>query len=150
MELTSRTSADSVHYWLVPSRTKEEEERKLVFELLHHRKMWGLGDHTRGRKSMRAGDYVCFYGGKGRIIGQARIKTKPVRDPTVISSQFPWVFQLEDVRIFADWSVHLTKKMPELDAFSGASRDDYRWGWFVRAPVLLTKHDFDLLVSRRE
>ena len=127
------------------------ENKKRSVGLIQTRRIFGFGEHTRGRRSMNQGDHVCFYSKQTGIFAHAKVKTKPRLDSSVISEDYPYFYELDEASVFLkrpDVEILVINEnlRRRLDAFAG--RDPERaWAWFVQGPHRITKHDYDLLVG---
>jgi hypothetical protein len=105
--------------------------------------MWGMRESTPGRKSLRAGDRVCFYVSGQGVAATATVTggaTSPLRDDELLtgpSGHTIYRVPLTDV-------VWLPLPLPidatiraSLDAFRG-KRVDGSWSWLVQTTRKLT------------
>ena len=138
-------------FWLSPfsgDEIKSGEDR--IRDLLVERSVYRLGPRTTGRKSIRAGDWICFYlSGKG-IIAHARVASAPENksDQDLMSRFYPLVFKVDSVSLYTHAPIVLNwATRSQLDAFN-ASKPGQVWGWFVTGTHSITRHDFDLITHK--
>ena len=136
----------SVNYWLIPFKDPSALRRLIVEE-----NIWAFGENTPGRKSVKPGDWVCFYLSKSGVVAHGQVSSNPtylkhpkVRDP----EKYPWVFKLINTVVYPEFPTRLDKDMRKrLDSFK--DRDpDKRWGWFVQTNRKITEHDFKNLTQK--
>lgn len=147
----TRLSSDETAYWLTPVKGDEEQTAEEVLQtLLGQEGIYAFGERTPRRKELKAGDRMCFYAtGKG-VVAHARVGSVPrkQRHPSVRhSDKYPWVFKVQDVRLYLDEPIAVDAEMrSQLEAFK--ERDlNKAWAWFVQATRRLTKQDFDALTQ---
>jgi len=63
------------------------------------KRIFGFANSNR---KIKPNDGICFYLGGVGFIGCAMVKSSPRFDPTLISENFPWVFDVDDVELFFD------------------------------------------------
>lgn len=138
-------------YWITPLKESgglsvETIIRRLVME----NNVYAFGYKAHGRKSLKVGDWICFYAAKKGVIGHARVVSPPkelFHNWLPRPERFPWVFSLEQVRIYIDNPLKLNRSIREqLEAFTGRE-DEINFGWFVRSTHRISKHDFDILTK---
>lgn len=144
----------AVSYWLLPARPADDGAPPV--EELHRwldAGMWGLGRSTAGRKKMKEGDRVCFYGTGVGVVAWARL-TEPC-DELVTAEEWPEptpmereVFKvpLKDVQWLPEPIAVDERLRSKLDAFRGKSSSI--WSWFVQSTSKLSQRDFNLLVGQ--
>lgn len=141
-------------YWItpvksVPEQTAEECVRTLVGE----ERIYAFGERTPGRKHLKPGDWMCFYatGGKG-VIAHAQVASYPEKNPHPAvrrSERYPWVFHLEDTRLYLDEPTVIDADLrAQLDAFQDKDLNK-NWAWFVQATRKITQHDFRILTRQQ-
>jgi hypothetical protein len=129
------------HFWILPlgKNSSETDIRRLVIDL----KLFGFKAGLAKRK-VRPGDRICFYfPGKG-IIAQATSKTEPKLEPRKISSDYPWVIELDEVEVCSP-PIEIDMKMRQrLDAFRHREKG-VQWAWFVQGGHKITECDYLVL-----
>lgn len=144
-----------INYYLLPAA--DSEDGMPVLENLHHwldQGMWGLGQRTGYRKSLRPGDRLCFYAARIGVVAECTV-TSPAFDLDCKKSpkphlDVPYGIRLQDVRWFEDTPIVLTPEVrAELSAFQGRDLNK-GWAWFVQGTSKLTAEDFELLTGRRK
>lgn len=139
----------ATNYWLTPVKSNEDQTAEEVIQtLVGKEKIYAFGERTPGRKHIKQGDWICFYATTKGVVAHAKVRNSPEKNPhpkVRNSKQYPWVFQLEDVKLYLDNPIVIDAELrSRLDAFQG--RDLTRgWAWFVQATRRLTRHDFNLL-----
>lgn len=137
-------------YYLTPINWKGHDSPMDVVGDLLTAKKYAFSERTPFRKHFKAGDWLAFYGGSGfGVFAHARLATAPRHQPlpaiTRDPDQYPWIVELDNVRIYEDDAISITRALREnLDAFEDAD-PDANWGWMVTATSKLTEHDFGLL-----
>jgi hypothetical protein len=143
--------AEAVNYWLTPVKSNDEQTAEEVIKtLVGEEEIYAFGERTPGRKHLKQGDWICFYATAKGVVAHARVRKPPLRNPhpkVRDSKKYPWVFQLENVKLYLDKPVVIdTELRKQLDAFQG--RDPTKsWAWFVQATRRITEHDFKLLIK---
>jgi hypothetical protein len=147
-EKVPESGKEEVNYFLAPvngNETRSPEE--VVRDLVGEKKIWGFGEKTPYRELLKPSDKICFYASGKGVIAHAEIATKPrkVEKPDIEElREYPWVFQLKNVKLYLDEPVSLDANLrSQLDAFK--NKDQSTWGWFVHRTQKITKHDFELL-----
>jgi hypothetical protein len=144
-----------IKYYLLPAA--DSEDGMPVLENLHHwlgRGMWGLGQRTGYRKSLRPGDRLCFYAARIGVVAECTV-TSPAFDLDRKQSpkpdlDVPYGIRLKDLRWFEDTPIVLTPEVrAELSAFQGRDLNK-GWAWFVQGTSKLTAEDFELLTGRKK
>lgn len=138
----------AVSYWLTSVKSNEERTVESVIEtFVGDRRIYAFGEHTPGRKSLKPGDWICFYATGSGVVASAKVKTMPERKPIVISEKYPWVFEVESPSLFLDKPVIIDADLrARLDAFQNRA-GDASWAWFVQATHKVSKHDFEQLTQ---
>lgn len=97
---------------------------------------------------MKPGDWICFYATGNGVVAHAKVVAKPEKKPhpkVHHSERYPWVFRLEDAKLYLDNPVIVdAEARSQLDAFYGRDPDK-SWAWFVQATRRVTSHDFKTL-----
>jgi len=146
-----KEESQEAQHWMTPVRGDDVQTAEAcIRSLVGDHSIYAFGDRTPGRKRIAPGDKICFYAvGKG-IIAYATVVSFPERKPHPAvrhSDQYPWVFRVEDARLFLERPRPVNEKMrAKLDAFR--ERDpNGSWAWFVQSTSRLTRHDFELLAG---
>ncbi|MEW6047565.1 MAG: EVE domain-containing protein [Bacillota bacterium] len=153
-----RESGEGPAYWFSPVKGDQEQTADQVIETLVGReRIYAYGDRTPGRKSIKPGDWICFYAtGKG-VIAHAEVASLPENKPhprVRHPEKYPWVFSLRNPTLYLDRPVVLdAATRARMDAFK--QRDPGKsWSWFAQATRRISEHDFRVLTrqesSRRE
>lgn len=129
-------------------RTTEE----MIQDHIGRYRVYAFGVRTPGRKSIKPGDWICFYATNKGVIAHARVISKPEkkRHPSIRHPEkYPYVFNVDSEKLYLDNPIiinSVTRK--KLDAFQG--RDLNRsWGWFVQSTRPINKHDFEILTGNK-
>ena len=122
----------------------------VVADLLQ-RQCWVMGPWAQERDRLRAGDRICIYVGRKGVVADAVAASPPTRGVVPSRrdlSRYPWSIALREVCTYFDQPVVVDESLRStLDAFVG--RDLSRpWGWFVKRPRIVSRHDFDALTMR--
>jgi len=138
-----------VAYWLTPVKSHEEETaEECISILVGEEQIYAFGERTPGRKHIKPGDRICFYAtGKG-VVADARVVSRPQRDPhprVYHPEKYPWVFRLDNATLYIDEPIVIDAEIrTRLDAFR--DRDPNRpWAWFVQATRKISEQDFSIL-----
>lgn len=142
---------EEVDYWI--SSIKADELRtaeEMIQDHVGRYRVYAFGVRTPGRKSIKPGDWICFYATTKGVIAHARVISKPVkkRHPSIRHSEkYPYVFSLDSEKLYLDNPIIIKSVIrKKLGAFQ--SRDPNRsWGWFVQSTRRITKHDFEILTK---
>ena len=150
-EEVSEGEKEEINYFLAPVRGDEARSpEEVVRHLVGERRIWAFGEKTPYRELLKPGDKICFYASGKGVVAHAEIATKPrkVEKPDIEElKEYPWVFQLKNVKLYLDEPVILDANLrSQLDAFK--NRGQSTWGWFVHRTQKITKHDFELLTRR--
>ena len=137
-------------YWITSVRPDEHRtDEESIRNSVGREREWGLGGaKAPGRKSMKPGDWICFYATKLGVVAHARIASSPrqtshpaMRDPT----EGEWRFCLDSVKLYLDRPVVIDDALRDrLEAFQGRDPSP-NWGWFVHGSRRVTRHDFHVL-----
>jgi hypothetical protein len=139
----------STTYWLTPvkshgNKSPEEIIRILVVE----RRVYAFGEKTSARKSLKLGDWICFYASRKGVFAHTRVASK-VENRVLqgLPLEYSWSFRLEKVQAYVDNPTDLDLTMRQrLDAFRG--RDLAKtWAWLVQTTRKISQHDFALLTK---
>jgi hypothetical protein len=139
-------------YWLVPVASSPDlTAHSVIQSLVSDRRVFAFRHGARGRKSLKAGDWICFYASKKGVVAHARIAVGPqeeIHNWLPHPERFPWVIRLEDVKVYLDYPLLLEEAVRvNLDAFRGrASQTNY--GWFLQSSRRISKHDFESLTRK--
>ncbi|MCD6451283.1 MAG: EVE domain-containing protein [Acidobacteria bacterium] len=141
-----------IEYWLAPVRgDKKRTAEEIIKDLIGEGKVHAIGERTPGRKHLKAGDLICFYASGIGVVAHAKIASTPERKthPKIKHpEQYPWVFQLKDVKLYFDNPVVIDTAMRiSLEAFRGIDPNK-AWGWFVTSIRKLSENDFKLLTRQ--
>mgnify|MGYP000864633819 CR=1 FL=1 len=144
-----KSDESKVNYWITPVRDEEEETAAETIEkLVGKHQLYGFGERTPGRKSIKPGDKICFYETGNGIVAHATVNSSPkkekrqeIRNP----ESYPWIFSLKDPELYLDNSIIIDKSLrSKLDAFKGKDLNKL-WAWFVQSTRKITEHDYGLL-----
>jgi hypothetical protein len=136
-------------YWLTSVKDYEDDTAQACIKrLVGEHQIYAFGEHTPGRKRLKAGDHLCFYETGRGIIANAEVASSPERKPdrrVRHSDDFPFTFRVRKSKLYIDDPVVLdaTLRM-KLDAMKGRNPGG-PWAWFVQATHKVTEHDFNLL-----
>jgi hypothetical protein len=141
-------------YWITSVKaTPEETAEECIHTLVGQERIYAFGPKTPGRKSIKPGDWICFYasGGIG-VVAHAQVASIPKNKPhprVRQSDKFPWVFRLRSATLYLDEPTVIDATLrTQLDAF--AEKDpDSPWAWFVQSTHTLTQHDFHILTRQK-
>jgi hypothetical protein len=145
------TAASEVVYWLTPVKGDEDATAEAIVQrLVGQEGIYAFGDNTPGRKSLKPGDWICFYASGKGIVGQARVASAPQKKghPKVHHPEkYRWVFKLSNVGLYLDKPIVIDAALrSQLDAFQGKDVNG-PWAWFVQATHKLSQHDFEFLTK---
>ena len=141
--------------WLIPAGKRHGLSAAAHLKLWLGAGFWGFGESTPGRKTLRAGDWVCFYAAeRAGILAYARMAASV--DALVTAEEWPEAFP-PDGPVYKlplseiNW-LPIPVKLDAstragLDAFAGSSPGK-QWGFFVQTTRRLTQGDFDRLTGR--
>jgi len=139
-------------YYLAPVKWKEFDSPMDAVGKLITTGKWGFGERTPLRRSIKPGDWICFYASGLGVFAHAQITTAPQHNPLPDlqrhSEAYPWTFDIAHQAIYEDNPVAITAAVrSQLDAFANldVSRN---WGWFVTATCKLSEHDFKILTRQ--
>lgn len=138
-------------YVLAPvTNSRDGTAIELLSDLLS--RQWFAFSHTNPMvDTLASGDLICFYAKGSGIVARAEVASAPerVRIPgATYPDKFDWAFRLRGIKTFFQTPVSLSVELrSSLEGLRGTPSD--YWGWFVRAPRIVSKHDFDLLTSVR-
>lgn len=138
---------------LTPVSDSEHGTVKQILESLLGRGWYVFGEHTPGRKNLKQGDRICFYGTTRGVVAEAEVASSPERgavDGVHDPGRFPWRFRVTKVRMFYDDPVIIGPQLrSQLDAFT--DKDPARsWAWFVQGTRRVSAHDFLKLTGNSE
>ena len=151
-EPVTQVTIGAENYWLTPVKSDNEQTaEEVVQNLVATERIYAFGERTPGRRSLKPGDWICFYStGKG-VIADARVVSAPANQPhpeVRHPERYPWTFKLDDPHLYTDEPVVLDAQLRnQLDAFKG--RDpNLRWAWFVQSTCQVTEQDFQILTNK--
>ena len=132
-------------YWII-----SVAEADSINRLIKNENVWAFGQNTGGRRSLKPGDYVCFYLSKKGIVAHARARTSPtyyLHDKVKTPEKYPWVFELSNIEVYLSSPTAINKeKRQQLDGFRGKN-PSAPWGWFVQGAHTVTQNDFYKLIK---
>lgn len=136
-------------YWLTPVKSDEEQTaEECIKKLVGQHGIYAFGERTPGRKHLKPRDWICFYATGNGVVAHAKVVSKPEKKPhpkVHHSERYPWVFRLENTKLYFDNPVILDADVrSQLDAFQGRDPDK-SWAWFVQAARKVTSRDFKTL-----
>ena len=151
----AKPGGGSPTYWIVPSGKQGGHSAEEHLRSWLDRGIWGFGPSTPGRKSMRPGDWACFYASvTHQILAVGRIDGD--LDHLVEAGEWPgpgpfhggvYKVPLAEVTWLDPAPVLDAAMRARLDAFSdkisGAG-----WSWLVQSTRRLTAGDFMRLTGR--
>lgn len=125
---------------------------QIIENLVGRENIYALGHRASGRKSVKPGDWLCFYSSGKGVIAHARVKSplKAEQIPHIAHlKNYPWVFHVDGVKLYPNDPVAIdVDTRSRLDAFQSKEQGT-QWAWFVRNSLKLTKHDFEVLTRQR-
>ena|SRR5438128_3014976 len=138
-------------YWISPVRAQGDRSvEEILHELLAARGIFALGARAPARLRIVPGDHICFYSAGIGVVGDARVTSKPQMKGGNLGAGlqgFPWVFEVEGVRLYLDTPIALDARMrSQLDALRG--RENRSWSWLVHTTTELSEHDFELVTHK--
>lgn len=148
-EPTEDVFSGETNYWITSVKGDEVSAAKeTVQRLVKEAKIYAFGDKTPGRKSLKPGDWICFYESTNGIIAHAQIESKPERKPHPAvkrADDFPWTFKLKAAKLYLDTPVIIDAELRgQLDAFKG-KESNKPWSWFVQSTHRISQKDFKTL-----
>ena len=112
--------------------------------------VYAFGDTTPGRKRIKPGDWICFYGLRKGVIAHARVVSFPEKredSPIRNSKRYPWVFDLDSVNLYLEKPVLIDSALRRtLDAYIKKDPEK-RWAWLVQTTRKISRSDFFRLTS---
>ena len=139
------------NYWMVPASSRPGLSAEQCLKAWLGKGMWGFGESTPGRKSMREGDWIAFYAvirgvvAFAQIAGEANLLVQPSEWPEPIPPNKP-AYKIPLLNI--TWLKAPTKVDAEarakLDAFQGRDPNG-NWSWLVQTTRRLSQDDFKRL-----
>jgi len=145
--------AEETNYWLTPVKSfPEESAQEGIQRLVGQGRMYAFGDRTPGRKSIKPGDWICFYasGGVG-VVAHAQVASFPREEshPGVrLPERYPWVFDLKDPELYLDDPTVVDADLrARLDVFEETD-PGAQWAWFVQTTRSISRHDFRVLTRQ--
>jgi hypothetical protein len=139
-----------VTYWITPVKADETNTADEVIEdLVIHQKLYGFSQKTAARHSLKAGDWICFYVAKAGVVAHAQVTSDIENRIVEAIPDYPYVFRLGNVHANFNDPISLDyETRAKLDAFRHHDLGK-RWAWIVQTTRKISKHDFDLLTSRK-
>jgi hypothetical protein len=148
----TRPSPTDSRYWLTPVRgTEDEPPEGVVKRLAVDTGIYAWSERTPGRKRLKPGDWICFYGTGTGVVGHARVVSRPVEEahPAVRDAErYCWVFEVDEVAFHPDAPVVIDAALRgRLAAFRGRDPES-SWSWFVQGTHEVAASDFAILTGR--
>lgn len=139
----------SVNYWITPVKSDEYgTARDTILTLVKQEGIYAFGNNTPGRKSIKAGDWICFYESKKGVVAHAQVNSstrKEINPKVRATEKYPWIFDLTKQKLYLDNPVELDRSIrKQLEALNKRG-PDAQWGWFVQATRRISQHDFHVL-----
>ena len=137
---------DPAAYWLSPVRdTDAEPALECVQTLVGKHQLYAYGDRTPGRKTLKPGDWLCFYASGIGVVAHAQVASHPEHKPSKVINdpkRYPWTFRLQRPSLYLERPIVIAAALRgRLDAFKG--RDPKAsWSWLVQGTRQLNQHDF--------
>jgi hypothetical protein len=147
------TDCQEVNYWITSVKDHDAETaEEAISKLVGQYGIYGFGDSTGGRRTIRTGDMICFYRNRSGIVAHAKIASAPKRQPDSRiqnADRYPWTFDLNDRKVYLENPIILDESLRNrLDAFQGKDAKN-NWAWFVQSTHRVTQHDFGLLTGNK-
>lgn len=153
----AEAGAKDVSYWIVSAREIDgERPEEVVSRLAGEEGVWGMRDSTPGRKSIRAGDWLCFYASGKGVVGHGRVVGPPTQKEEVGESMpagYDYIIQLDDVTVYPDNPVAMDEETrSKMEVYRGKRGQEGTggWGWLFIHPNTISRHDFDLVTRRAD
>jgi len=148
------TNTGDVQYFLF-SGSDSEDGMPPVDNLRHwlERGMWGIGERTAYRNSVKPGDRLCFYAARTGVVAYATAASpskelSPSESPKP-NLDVPYHIKIRDL-CWLEAPIPITKKLRgRLKAFEGR-QEEKNWAWLVQGTTKLEPDDFRLLVGTAE
>jgi len=107
--------------------------------------LYAYGDRTPGRKTLKPGDWLCFYASGIGVVAHAQVASHPEHKPSKVINdpkRYPWTFRLQRPSLYLERPIVIAAALRgRLDAFKG--RDPKAsWSWLVQGTRQLNQHDF--------
>lgn len=141
-------------YWMAPASGRPGMSAEETLKAWLGKGMWGFGESTPGRKSMREGDWIAFYAaGRGvvafaQLTGEANLLVQPSEWPEPIPQGGPtYKIPLRDVTWLKSVNKVDAQARSQLDAFQGRDPNG-NWSWLVQTTRRLSQADFKRLTLR--
>lgn len=143
---------EKISYWIAPVKSYEEETaEERILKLVGEKKIYAFGEKTAGKKSLRPGDWICFYASGNGVIAHAKAISAPIKslEPGVYNlEEYPWIFRLDNIKLYLDEPIILSVDLrSELDAFKNRNSRE-AWSWFVLTTRKISEHDFKILTKQ--
>jgi Type I restriction enzyme R protein N terminus (HSDR_N) len=147
-------SSSRPNYWMAPASSRPGMSAEQALKAWLGKGMWGFGESTPGRKSIRAADWIAFYAtGTGvvayaQVTGEANLLVQPSEWPESIPQSGPtYKIPLRDVTWLPNRNRIDAQARSQLDAFQGRDPNG-NWSWLVQTTRRLSQADFNRLTLR--
>jgi hypothetical protein len=148
-------STDSARYWIIPAGKQGAVSAAEHLTAWLSKGFWGFGESTPGRKSIKPGDWACFYAAKsqevlayGQISGHLNDLVGLAEWPGPLPPTQPiYKVPLKDV-VWLQTPVKLTPEIrASLDAFKG-KEPAAGWSWLVQTTHRISRADYHRLTNQ--
>jgi hypothetical protein len=147
------TQAAGGRRWITPIGERGDLSPVEVVERTVGHGLFGFSRDAVQTNRMRPGDRIAFYASQHGVVADARVASRPYRsdDPEAAlgvpdASGFPYLVDLDDVRLYDEPRAITEAVRGQLHAFDGKDPSD-QWGWFVISVHEVTPGDFDVLTQ---
>lgn len=142
-------------YWLIPAGRQRGYSAAEHLKHWLDKGFWGFGSATPGRRTIKTGDWVCFYAAQSHEVVAYAKMSGPIERP-VLKPEWPGPDMWHDDLFKVPLTEITWLSAPvELDSAMRASMDAYRgrdlakgWSWLVQTTRRLTEADFRRLTRR--
>lgn len=138
-------------YWMVPASGRPGMSVEQTLKAWLGKGMWGFGESTPGRKSMRESDWIAFYAAArgvvafAQVTGEANLLVQPNEWPEPRAQVGPaYKIPLRDVTWLKTVNKVDAQARAQLDAFKGRDPNG-NWSWLVQTTRRLSQGDFKRL-----
>lgn len=144
--------AEAAAYWITPVKSDDVMSAEDTIEKLVGKEgIYAFGDNTPGRKSLKTGDWICFYAKAKGVVAHAQVASKPERKPNLRvrhPEKFPWTFQVKNQKLYLKNPVIIDANVrAQLEFFHGKD-PGMPWGLMVQATRTIPQHDFQILTRK--
>ena len=140
-------------YWITSVKTdKHRTAEEAIRNSVGHDHEWGLGGpKAPSRKSMKPGDWICFYAVDIGVVAHAPIASSPQQTshPSMLDpTEGEWRFRLDSPALYLEKPLVIDEPLrARLEALDDTP-PSANWGWLVLGSKRVTQHDFAILTGQ--